>query len=322
MLSTNIITSINEVPREWVFEYYLNLKEKLTGQDVKILSVFNAKDKVPSMFIYFDVSSDKYKFKDFSSGFQGDHLSLVMNMFHLTTTHAIHKIKTDYEEYIKDNGKCSVIEYQYHDKYKVVDYEIRHWTNLDQAYWMSYKIGSKMLEHYNVSPLEFYVMEKKELDGTISSIRTDRKYVYGYFRKDGSLYKIYMPKIKDKKFIKVENYIQGTDQLVLNYSNLVITSSLKDLMAFNMLKIPGYQAIAPDSENSMLTANQINELKQKFKVITVLFDNDDPGINSALKYHDKYNLNYVVLDMEKDLSDSVQMHGLIKVRERLLPLLP
>ena len=68
MLSTNIITSINEVPREWVFEYYLNLKEKLTGQDVKILSVFNAKDKVPSMFIYFDVSTDKYKFKDFSTG--------------------------------------------------------------------------------------------------------------------------------------------------------------------------------------------------------------------------------------------------------------
>ncbi len=55
MISTKtIIGGIEDVPREWIFEYYLNLKERLTGQDVKILSAFNSSDKVPSMFIYFD----------------------------------------------------------------------------------------------------------------------------------------------------------------------------------------------------------------------------------------------------------------------------
>lgn len=55
MISTkNLITNVTDVPIEWVFEYYLNLSEKLNGQDVKILSVFNAKDKVPSMYIYFE----------------------------------------------------------------------------------------------------------------------------------------------------------------------------------------------------------------------------------------------------------------------------
>jgi len=50
MISTkHIISDLKDVPREWVFENYLNLKEKLTGQDVKILSAFNSKDKVPSM---------------------------------------------------------------------------------------------------------------------------------------------------------------------------------------------------------------------------------------------------------------------------------
>ena len=39
------------------------------------------------------------------------------------------------------------------------------------------------------------------------------------------------------------------------------------------------------------------------------------------KYKEKYGLDYVVLDMEKDLSDSIKVHGLTKTREVLLPLL-
>jgi hypothetical protein len=151
----------------------------------------------------------------------------------------------------------------------------------------------------------------------------NRKYVYGYFREDGSLYKIYMPKNLDKKFIKVENYTQGTDQLRhwagLDY--LIITSSLKDLMAFRKLGIAGYQVIAPDSENSMLSKTSMQRLKQSFKKIVVLFDNDAPGIAAAKKYQENYGVNYVVLDMEKDLSDSVKAHGLIKVKEKLVSLL-
>ena len=86
MISTkNLITDLQQVPREWVFEHYLNLKEKLTGQDVKMLSAFNAKDKVPSMFVYFDVASNFYKFKDFSSGYQGDSIELVKYLFNMST---------------------------------------------------------------------------------------------------------------------------------------------------------------------------------------------------------------------------------------------
>ena len=49
MLSTtSLITDITQVPRIWIYEYYLNLTEKLNGQDVKIKSVFNTEDKKPS----------------------------------------------------------------------------------------------------------------------------------------------------------------------------------------------------------------------------------------------------------------------------------
>jgi hypothetical protein len=316
MISTKIITSLSDVPREWIFEYYLNLKEKLTGQDIKMLSAFNSKDRVPSMFIYFDASSGVYKFKDFSSGHQGGAVDLVRYLYSLDTAQAITKIKADYENYIKDNGTREEVALKIQDKYKVVDYEIRHWTNLDEAYWSKYKIGSKLLEYYEVAPLEFFKMEKEE-DGEIISHVFNSRYIYGYFRTDGSLYKIYMPKNTEKKFIKVQNYVQGTDQLNLDNQNLVITSSLKDLMCFVKLGYKHIEVIAPDSENSMLSEPTVNRLKSKFRKICVMFDNDTAGIASMQKYQDRYGFEPILLDMEKDLSDSIAVHRLIKVKEKL-----
>jgi hypothetical protein len=58
-------------------------------------------------------------------------------------------------------------------------------------------------------------------------------------------------------------------------------------------------------------------LKSKFKKICVLFDNDTAGKASMQKYQDRYGFEPILLDMEKDLSDSIAMHGLIKVKEKL-----
>jgi hypothetical protein len=323
MISTkNLITKIEQVPKEWIFEYYLNLKEKLTGQDVKMLSAFNSKDKVPSMFVYFDVNYSSYKFKDFSSGYQGDGIEMVKYLFNMPSAgHAINKIILDYQQFLTNNDVYVAEPTMFHDKYKVVDYEMRHWNNFDQNYWMRFMIGSSMLDRYNVVPLSFFTMSKSEANGSITSHTFRKSHTYGYFRNDGSLYKIYMPKSTQKKFIKVENYIQGTDQLLYNCKYLVITSSLKDLMAFNKLGISNIEAIAPDSENTMIGEKVIGELKLKYDKIVVLFDNDEPGIKAAERYKDKYGFSYILLPMEKDLSDSVKEHGIDKVREVLFPLL-
>jgi hypothetical protein len=319
MISTSkLIGDISQVPRHWVFEYYLNLSDKLVGQDVKILSVFNRKDKVPSMCVYMDVGTGYYKFKDFSSGFQGDHIELVKNLFSLPSRYiALKKIVDDYQEYVTNNTTHVVTDIKFHDRYKVVDYEMRHWNNLDQKFWMSFQIGSKLLDYYNVVPLEYFKMEKEEESGTVSSITIQKNYIYGYFRNDGSLYKIYMPKTLDKKFIKVANYIQGLDQLSFEKDYLVITSSLKDLMAFRKLGYKNAEAIAPDSENSMIPESIINKLKPHYKSICVLFDNDSAGINSAEKYQEKYGFKYIVFPVEKDLSDAVKAIGIVKVKEQL-----
>jgi len=322
MISTkNLIYDLADVPREWVFEHYLNLTEKLTGQDIKIKSIFNTREKTPSMCVYLD-RNNIYKFKDFSSGNGGDCLSLVQNIFNLPTRGtASFKIIEDYNQYVLNNGFNPIKSYKQHSKFKVTDYEMRHWNTLDQKYWMKYNIGSRLLSKYNVVPLEYYIMEKTDENDVLSSITIKGNYVYGYFKDDGTLYKIYQPKVKDSKFIKVRDYIQGSEQLTYDKPYLIITSSLKDLMAYNKLKISNSESIAPDSENTMIPENIMSNISSKYKGVCVLFDNDEPGIRAAEKYKLKYGFNYIVLNLEKDLSDSIEKHGIEKTRNVLLPLL-
>jgi hypothetical protein len=322
MISTkNLICDLADVPREWAFEHYLNLTEKLTGQDIKMKSVFNPREKTPSMCIYIDRNSI-YKFKDFSSGNGGDSIALVQSLFNLPTRgSASYKIIEDYNQYVLNNGYNPIKSYKQHSKFKVTDYEMRHWNTLDQKYWMKYHIGSRLLSRYNVVPLEYYVMTKTDENDVVSSITIKGNYMYGYFKDDGTLYKIYQPKVKDSKFIKVRDYIQGSEQLTYDKPYLIITSSLKDLMAYNKLKISNSESIAPDSENTMIPENIMNSISSKYKGVCVLFDNDEAGIKAAEKYKLKYGFNYIVLNLEKDLSDSIEKHGVEKTRNVLLPLL-
>jgi len=322
MISTkNLIYDLADVPREWAFEHYLNLTEKLTGQDIKMKSVFNPREKTPSMCIYID-RNNIYKFKDFSSGNGGDSIALVQSLFNLPTRgSASYKIIEDYNQYVLNNGFNPIKSYKQHSKFKVTDYEMRHWNTLDQKYWMKYNIGSRLLSKYNVVPLEYYIMEKTDENDVLSSITIKGNYVYGYFKDDGTLYKIYQPKVKDSKFIKVRDYIQGSEQLTYDKPYLIITSSLKDLMAYNKLKISNSESIAPDSENTMIPENIMSNISSKYKGVCVLFDNDEPGIRAAEKYKLKYGFNYIVLNLEKDLSDSIEKHGVEKTRNVLLPLL-
>ena len=128
-----------------------------------------------------------------------------------------------------------------------------------------------------------------------------------------------MPKVTDKKFIKVENYIQGMDQLNSNHKTLVITSSLKDLMCFVRLGFHGVDVIAPDSENTIIPEHTINKYKSTYKSVVTIMDSDEPGIKAMKKYKELYKLPFVYLPLEKDISDIVKAHGKEKALYELVP---
>lgn len=324
MISTrSLVSNLDEIPREWPFEFYCELKEKLTGQDVKIKSIFNANDKNPSLCIYFAQQTNRYKFKDFSTDISGDGVSLVQTKFRLSSRgEAAYKMVEDYNQFMLTNTEdYSLREFKIQQKYKVTTFQKRGWTNIDAKFWTQFHIGSKELEFYNVIPLEYYIMEKEE-EGESKELRIEGYNIYGYFRKDGSLYKIYQPYVKDNKFIKIKDYIQGSDQLTLKVPYLVIGSSLKDNMSFKKLGFKNAETIAPDSENTLIQEAYITSYKHKYKGICCLFDMDEAGIKAMQKYKDKYDLPFVHLSgFSKDLSDSVRDHGVRKVREVIQPLL-
>jgi hypothetical protein len=317
----NLVHDVKDVPITWIFETYCKLKEKLIGQDVKIKSLFNSKERTPSMCIY--VADDKrkiYKYKDFSSGKGGSAIDLVKDVEQLSYYKTCQQIVEKYNDFIlHNNGGYDLKEFKQASKYKVKSYMFRSWNTSDQYYWTQFNIGSRLLNEYCVRPLEYYTLEK-EVEGELNSLTIHGNYLYGYFKKDETLYKIYQPKTLDKKFIKVNDYIQGTEQLN-NSKYLVITSSLKDVMSLRSLKMD-MDVIAPDSENTFIRKEQMLEYIKNYKKVIVLFDYDEAGIQAMAKYKITYpEVAVAVLPMSKDISDSIKDHGAKKVLLTLVPLL-
>jgi len=320
MLRTkHIITDISKVPEEWIFEYYLKLKEKLTGQDVKLTSVFNKKDSNPSMYVFYNTDTERYYFKCFSSDKKGTAFELVKILFDYSSAkQTAMRILNDYSQYILDGGEeFALREFKIRSKYKIKQAVPRNWNAMDKKYWMKYRIDSKLLEQYNVSPLDHYTLYKEDCNDELKLVG---QCIYGYFTNKGLLYKIYTPLAKTR-FFKVKDHIQGIDQLTYEQPYLVICSSMKDLLSFKKLGFVNAEVVAPDSENTLIPERLIDKFKDKYKNVCTLFDNDEPGLKAMLKYQDKFNIPYAHLKLEKDLSDSIEAHGIKNTRFHLYPVL-
>ena len=314
----NIVLDERNIPSTWVFQYYLNLPEQLTGQNIKIKSIFNPNDKTPSFCIYVNETIMQYKFKDFSTGKNGNKVDLVKSMFNIEYPEASRKIVKDYNMFVKTNG-VQKIDFKPESKWVINYIKERSWTITDKKYWLSFRIGKTILDEFNVKPIEYYTLVKENSD-KIENLRCGSKWCYGYFDKNGEVYKIYQPFSKKYKFYKAKSYLQGIDQLKFNKPYLVICSSLKDALC---LKGMGYnvEVLAPDSENTIIKPHVIEHLKKKYKKVITLFDNDQAGLEAIEKYKNLYGLHGCVLSMSKDISDAIKNYGLNKVHTMLKPLL-
>ena len=314
----NIVLDERNIPSTWVFQYYLNLPEQLTGQNIKIKSIFNPNDKTPSFCIYVNETIMQYKFKDFSTGKNGNKVDLVKSIFNIEYPEASRKIVKDYNMFVKTNG-VQKIDFKPESKWVINYIKERSWTITDKKYWLSFRIGKTILDEFNVRPIEYYTLVK-ENSNKVENLRCGSKWCYGYFDKNGDVYKIYQPYSKKYKFYKAKSYLQGIDQLKFNKPYLVICSSLKDALC---LKGMGYnvEVLAPDSENTIIKPHIIEHLKKKYKKVITLFDNDQAGLEAIEKYKNLYGLHGCVLSMSKDISDAIKNYGLNKVHTMLKPLL-
>lgn len=94
---------------------------------------------------------------------------------------------------------------------------------------------------------------------------------------------------------------------------------MKDVMALAAYRIP---AIAPNSEHLFISDNVLEGLKERFKYIIVLYDQDRTGkLNMAKIRSEHPELIYLVIPKEygaKDFSDFRKKYGFMKTKEAIL----
>lgn len=320
--TTNIITSIVDVDETWIFETYLKLEQKLIGQEVVIKSVFNPSERTPSFTIFFDGPKRRYYWKDFSSSRGGTAFELVQQLYPDKNKGEIATMLiASYKQFLQGNPVDDDRDYKQFNKYKVDGYSLRGWNSHDQKFWTRGAIGSKLLEKYNVAPIQQFSMTKVE-DNESKTITITRDKIYGYFKNDGSLARIYQPGTQ-AKYLKVQSYVQGSNQLKYDVGTLVLLSGLKDGLSFSALGIEDTEFVAPDSENTMIPDSEITKYLNKYKKVLVCFDEDTPGKEAMERYTKKYPAikpmytNFGV----KDIFDAVSKLGTDKVKNGLLKLL-
>ena len=197
--------------------------------------------------------------------------------------------------------------------------KFRQWLQRDYQYWLvDFSIQKPTLEHYNVKPLQWYLLNDRFIQG--------EKLTYSYFVDEEDkvkYYKVYSPHSLTSKWItncKAHHY-QGYNQLPMSGDLLIITKSLKDVMLLYQL---GYNSIAPNSESSRIEDDFMGLMHRRFEKVVIFFDNDDAGIRGAGKITYHHGVDNITIPYEykgKDISDVVKYNGVDKGKEIMKKLL-
>lgn len=311
-----------------VYRFYTGKEVKIgTG---KILSPLR-EEKTPS-FGYFVGEGGEVCFNDFLLG-GGDCVRFVELLFGLNYYEALSKIAVDFnkqddyyiknvvktdKEYDPNNFESRDVLLSRANNFKLGKAR-RDWTSYDYAFWLQFGIDSETLAKYNVEPIKYIFINGKP-------IKAD-KYAYAFIEtKDGKeTYKIYQPFNENFKWLNNHNNSiwQGWSQLPEEGSQLIITKSLKDVMTIDSLL--GVPVVSLQSESTAPKEHIIKELKNRFVVTYLLYDNDfDKEVNWGRKFGASLANEFYLLQVEipsvyksKDISDLVKNHGPVEAKKVL-----
>ena len=310
-------------------------------QDVDIFALYTGKpvaakasilsplreEKRPS-FGYFIGKSGEICFNDFVLG-KGDCIKFVQLYFGLNFYDAMSRVVIDFnltnDFYFRDLGE-GVKSFTLQDRSAILKQinvkpnfgiKRREWDLHDYQYWYKYGITKETLIAYNVFPISYLITG----DHTIKA----DKYAYAYVEyKDGrETFKVYQPFSKYIKWLSShdDSVWQGWNQLPEKGEILIVTKSLKDVMSITeVLKIP---SVALQSETIKPKNKIIDELKQRFDDVYILYDNDyTKKVNWGERFskelaveHGLYFSQIPESYASKDFSDLVDNIGEIKAKE-------
>lgn len=303
-------------PAEAYFEFYLGVPvKKGLFTSPSCLRV----DHKPTCAFYKNKKGDLI-YKDFA-GISGDFVNIVMHLYNVSYYKALNIIANDFRIVKLDSYEVNKPKLIYtgvilekNNKAKI-QVEIKEFSKKELDWWGSFGILSRTLKKFRVFSIKHIF-----LNNNYFSSSTESSPIYGYYGGkdvDGDeLWRLYMPTKRSYRFMSnwKSTLVQGAKQLPKSSNFIVITKSLKDVMALYEF---GITAVAPISENVFVTESQYNKLKSMFGTIFLLYDFDLPGIRAAQKIRKLFPDVKVLLIPKrykcKDFSDFVKKYNTLKV---------
>lgn len=303
---------LSQISLEDLWRYYCqNFKEvgKLFKSELRI-------DNNPTSGLYYS-SNGQLNYKDFGTGEHYDIFNYIMKKYNCNYYECLNIISSDFKlSDIKTTINPSII--LANDIPKVKKPVLK--TNLsilkqsfnlvDYNYWKQYEISLNQLIEWNISSLKAYTLTKGDQSWTFNCTKNNPIYYYDFKDK----HKIYRPLSDINRFLYFGEglLIEGYDKLPENSDLLIITKSYKDVIC---LYNSDYSAISFNSESKFIPEDIITKLKQRFKKIFILYDNDEVGRNNAKNLENRFNFSILEIPIQsncKDYSDYIKKFGIKK----------
>jgi len=296
------------------------------GNQFKIGKVMRSplrEDIHPSFGIFKSSVRGNLMWKDQATGKSGNVIQFVSDKFNESYNDALRRIIQDIEHLnIRSTEKGREIQEIYNKTKTIISVQKKNFTEVDDEYWEQYFITREILKKHNVYPiLTFWV---NDIPSNLFYSKEQPLYAYQIFDK----FQIYSPKANRKNKFRNSTTIydiHGLEQLPDYGRLLIITKSKKDVMVLDRL---GYNSVAPCGENTPIPKSIIQNLKERFDRILILYDNDAPGMKGAKKLAEENDLQYVYIPIDynlmfkiKDISDFVKNYKITRTKELIKKLI-
>lgn len=314
----NIQEALDNISESYILSTYFGI----TSLPAKINAPYR-KDSNPSLSIYLSYNN-KIRYKDFGTGEGGSLFDLLGKMWNLSFGETIKKLLEDTairaDIPLKNTFKSKPVS-QSSRSQVTIKVKTREWKDWDIFYWESYGISLPWLKFGDVYPISriFYIK-----DGITTTITAD-KYAYCYVEgKDNKVtIKVYQPYSNKYKWSsKHDSSVWDLwNKLPKEGDNLIITSSRKDALC--IWENTGIPCTSLQGEGYIPKEKVVNELKERFKNIYILYDNDfnsetNWGRADGKKLSELFNLKQIEIPEQyksKDPSDLVKNHGRETLKE-------
>ena len=305
---------LSKLNQESIMQYY-------TGADVNSKKLFLSPlrtDNHITCSIYKSKSGILYM-HDFATNEHIDCWNLVMRLYNCNYYEALRIIAQDFNLVATTFAKTSspkIVEPLKETESAKIQVQIKDFTNKELEWWKSFGISKKTLKKYHVFSLQHVF-----LNGELKFTSTEQCPIYGYyFGKDKNgieKWKIYFPLKTEYRFLNnlSKKVLQGYHQLPKTGDLLVITKSMKDLMAMYEF---GISAVSPNSETLFIDDKKLEEFKKRFKHILIVYDQDRPGKHNMWlirKEHPELNYYFFPKSLSKDFTDTIRQIGVDKMKK-------